>query len=337
MRVTYLRLSALVLGCTLTLLLLGLVELVMGFLLEDGPNYDRVYSPDLWNELDATGSSRPLPSTAYHVQSVNKHTGTLIYDVTYTTDEYRRRVTPVAFPERRDRHVLIFTCSFAYGEGVQASETLPYVIGALAPRYMPYNYGFHGHSPLEMLAKVESGTLPQEVSQRKGVFLYVYLDDHVRRTIGTMRYTLWGPRPYYEITETGEVVRNGMYETGRPWTTRLYLLLGKSHILRYFKVDIPRHITTDHLVYFVRLLAKTRDVYLQQFPGSEFYVVIYPNQTEFYQELFLGLTLLKIPYLDYRDLFTRGDPSYALQGDGHPTAKAWSLIGRRVVHDLRLE
>jgi hypothetical protein len=269
---------------------------------------------------------------------VNKRTGELIYDITYKVDGLRRRITPIETRLSRDKHVLFFADSFAYGEGVQENETLEYYVGTKAPRYMPYNYGFHSGSPLEMLAKLESRELPKEVTEKNGILIYLYIDDHVKRTIGTMRYTAWDShRPYYLVTNDGSVVRDGDFTSGRPMLTGLYFLLEKSEILKYFQVDFPPRVTDLHVKFLAQLLQEARNLYLQQFPASEFYVLLYPGQRRFGLTLCSYLQEMNISCLDYTDLIPASDrKKHKLPVDGHPNAQAYELLARHVVADLKL-
>lgn len=337
----YPNLTAFALGLMFTGFVVLTCEIGLGMRVEPGRGYNRTSVPggfNIYKERDSSGSARPPASGTYRVHSVDKGTGELIYDVTYKIDDRRRRITPVETRPSRDKHALFFADSFAYGEGVQENETLEYYVGALAPRYMPYNYGFHSGSALEMLAKLESGELPDEVPEKKGVLIYLYIDDHIFRTIGTMRYTMWDVhRPYYSITDEGKVVRDGDLTSGRSWLTGLYMLLGKSEILKYFDVDFPPRVTDRHVKFLAQLLQEARKLYVQQFPGSEFYVLLYPRARKFGPTLCSYLQEMKIVCLDYTDLIPANDrKKYKLPVDGHPNAQAYELLARRVVADLKL-
>ena len=113
----------------------------------------------------------------------------------------------------RKRFLLLFGGSFAFGEGVGQRETLAFYIGELAPGVRPYNYGFHGYGPPHLLARVEAGGLRQELEEPSGWLVYLLIDSHVNRAIGSMVvYSGWSDTtPFYAPDEAGVPRRRGSF------------------------------------------------------------------------------------------------------------------------------
>jgi len=83
---------------------------------------------------------------------------TLVYDVTYSTDEHGLRVPPRIGDPNEAHCVLFFGGSFTFGEGLENEEAMPYRVGLLGQgRLRVYNFAYHGYGPHQMLAALELG------------------------------------------------------------------------------------------------------------------------------------------------------------------------------------
>jgi hypothetical protein len=329
--------AALVLGCFLALLFLGIAEFAARVILskQERP-FDRKY-PSSYFVTDAHGIIKANPGGHYRSSSRRTKDGSVIYDVAYTTDQFGRRLTPTASPEPRSRHLIFFGCSFTFGEGVQDGETIPAQAALGLAGHQPHNYGFHGHGTSHMLRKMQSQTLQHEVSEKEGALVYLFLDFHISRVIGSMRWVAGSGKlhPYYDLNARGHVADEGSFVQGRPFLQRVYERFSKSALLGLFGVDFPPVIADRHIHLTARIIGEARDHYREQFPLGEFYVVIYPSSLHG-DKLVRELKDRDIKILDYSKLFDRHDPKYILAAeDHHPNALAYELVGRRLAHDLR--
>ncbi|HTL47099.1 MAG TPA: hypothetical protein VL688_03445 [Verrucomicrobiae bacterium] len=298
-----------------------------------------VHYADDYFFTDGFGITKPKPSGRYHTVSRSAVTGNSIYDVTYSVDDLSRRITPVDKTEGRGRHLIFFGCSFTYGEGLQDDQTIPARTAARARGFMPYNYAFHGHSPTDMLRKLQSKTLPGEVAEKNGDLAYIFIDAHLQRVVGSMRLsTSWGKnRLHYELGPRDELVLKGDFQHSRPVLNRIYTTLSKSALLKFLKIDFPPRFTRRHYHLTARVIEESARLYKEQFPGGNFFVVIYPGSL-FGKPLARELTSAGIQILDYSDLFNTGDLSYVLSPeDLHPSAKADDAVAARLARDLRLD
>jgi hypothetical protein len=289
----------------------------------------------LFDESDENFGFKHLANV--HAGAAKKRGDNIVYSVNYSTDAYGRRQTPVVDIEKRSRFVLFFGCSFTFGEGVNDNETLPYYVGERALGYRPYNYGVMGYGPQELLAKLETGRLRDELHEKDGILVYTFIDDHVRRAIGTLEVVnSWGGRmPYYTIDSHGMLVRNGSFTSGRPILSTLYWALGKSQIGKYFHIELPRRITEDDIRLTAVILEKSARLFEAQFHSKDFYVLIYPGSRRT-NSLIRYLRAGGINYLDYSKLFDPNEPDLSFDGDPHPKPKAYQIVRDRLVRDLNL-
>jgi hypothetical protein len=290
------------------------------------PNY---FLPD-----DVLGNAPMAGATSRATKTVD---GKVVYDVEYAIDAQRRRITPLDGPPQRTRFALFFGCSFTFGEGVGARETLPFRVGELAAHYMPYNYGFQGYGPEQLLARFESSDLRSEVPQHEGVLVYSFIDSHVSRAIGSMTvYSGWASAaPYYELDAAGQPVRHGNLTTGRPVTSLFYSLLGRSQALKYFRVELPPYVSDRHIELTARMLARSAALFREAFGGQRFVVLIFPG-SRLAPRLAAALERMGVEYLDYSSLVDfNGQPErYQIPGDGHPSPQTYQKVARRLVRDL---
>jgi len=303
-------------------------------------------APRVWHEGNYTQEFfRPDDQLGYtvrpnaRVESIKKSDEGVIYDVVYSIDAHHRRITPVEQPEQRTRFLLFFGDSFTFGEGVADDETLPYHAAQLAPNYQPYNYGLSGYGPQQMLAKLQSDALAQEIPQKEGIAIYVFIDGHVERALGSMYvYNAWGDQmPYYTLNWRGNLVRRGNFTTGRPVISTLYSVLGKSEIASYFNVNIPPDLKDRHYRFAARVIAEARNTFRAKFNSDNFYVVVYPDEGDYLEDLEPHFKEVGLNILNYDERMKLDvDRNLAIAGDGHPTGKAHQIVAEWVVQDLGL-
>ncbi len=283
---------------------------------------------------------KPKPNTK--VSSILKFKGETIYCVTYSIDEYSRRITPVGGRSDRNKFILFFGCSFTFGEGVKSNETLPFFTGEYAIFHKPYNYGFCGYGPQEMLAKLQDGSLRNEIKESTGVLVYTFIDEHVRRAIGSMRcVSEWGANmPYYFIAADGQLVRNGSFSSGRPKAYSLYKKLSNNPVVKNLNLDLPLCVTKKDIELVCKILGEARVVFKKQYENSDFYVVFYPKSR--YAKLMIPLLeKAGVKCLDYNNIFYHSDvQAYYKKNciispyDCHPNGKAYEIIAKKLVEDI---
>ncbi len=335
------RLIALSIGFFFSLLLLGIIEGIF-YQINIMEKSEKHWSyPDLnvvkYLQYDELLGYKPTPNAI--VNSVLTEGEQVLYDVTYSIDEYSRRITPVHVADSKPEFALFGGDSFTIGEGVEAHETLPFYFATMNSHYQPYNYGSHGYGPQQLLAKLESGTLQQEIEQKTGILIYIYLEeDHEARAIGTMEVNNeWGANmPYYTFNAQRTLSRRGNFTTGRPFKSQLYRMLGKSQLLKYFDFNLPLSIQEKHYAFTAAILTRARDLFEQQFQSDHFYVIFYPKRHA-QKRIFPYLEEANIRYFDYSELFDPSDADYHLNRDRHPSPKAYRTIASHLAQDLHMK
>jgi hypothetical protein len=300
----------------------------------DEPAVETWIDPEYYQAHSALGWA---PKPGIKTRAWKRVAGDPVYDVQYSIDALGRRVTPGAAAGPRSTFLLFFGCSVTFGEGVQDAETFPYFVAERAPRVRAYNYGFHGYGPQQLLARLETQDLRTEVAEPKGTLVYLFIDAHVNRAIGSMVvYTGWADKaPFYRLGADGASVRDGTLTTGRPLTSILYSILGRSQVLKRSHLDVPPTITERHIDLTARILAASAQRFHEQFGGGRFVVVIFPG-SKHAVPLRRALGRHGVESLDYSGLFDAADPAYAIPNDWHPTPQAHRRLAEQLVKDLGL-
>ena len=254
------------------------------------------------------------------------------------TDQYGRRTIPIEGLENRPAHLLFFGGSFTAGYNLPDIHTLPTQVGLLTPSHTPYNYGVDGYGTSSMLAQLESYDLNTQVSQTNGLALYIFINDHIHRTIGHSRVVWREQLPYYYIDRQGLLVNSGTHTTERPLYNLVQGGFMRSPLFTQFNVTIPSRLNENHYILTTEIILKAKQTYQAEWgTDNPFIVVIYPFYGE--PELLPYLEEAGIDYLDYDQFppYTDTDPpdNRYWQSDGHPTALMQQKVAERLAQDLK--
>ena len=318
----------------LVLLFFMLLTIEAGFFLLNTLNREdiRYEGGDYFVEDDLLGYAA---APNIEITSVMIRNGGEVYRADVSTNEFGWRITPTDGEAAAGQFLIFFGDSLTFGYGVDDDETLPYHAANLASGFEPYNFGFNGYGPQNTLALLEGQTLNDRVSEHRGIAVYTFIDDHISRAIGSLRiHNQWGRlMPYYTLDGQGEPVRQGNFMTGRPYQSILYILIGKSQLVRYFGLDFPI-LRDQHLALVAGMLAESRELLEAQFEQVDFYVLFYPGRSDLAPRLIPYLEEAGIHYLDYADLFDLDRPGLWIEYDGHPTGAGYEAVAERLVDDL---
>ena len=267
------------------------------------------------------------PEAGVMVGSQKSNGAQPIYDVSYHFGEDGCRITPESQVEG-DPVVLFFGGSFTFGEGVNDDQTLPnqFCLAAVGTRVV--NAGFCGYGTQQMLASLENGRWDSFLQGRDVIAVYVFIDNHVRRVIGSMHVvSRWGPQmPCYQLDSNGNVIRAKSFLAERRSLCGLYGLLAASNTLRYFDVDFPPRLQPKHFALTARIIEQSSRLLAAKSASSRMFVMLYPNSKT-------GTSVTRylrndsIEVVDFSDFFSGDRDTYRIPSDGHPNAIANQRLG----------
>jgi hypothetical protein len=257
---------------------------------------------------------------------------TLIYDLRYAIDSLGRRHVPLLRPDSSYREfALLQVCSFPFGYGLPDAQTFARALDSIAG-VRPYNYSISGYGPQHIAGMLHTTDLRSEIHETNGRLIYLFIDDHVPRLIGSRRLIkMWAARFPYMYLEGDELRWNGDFVSGRPWLTQFYQVISKSAFIDLFDIEIPPVITDRHLKLTAKVLGKSEEEFLWHYPQGEFLVVLCPG-SKLAHRLVNQLEKEGVPFVDYSQLLDMHSPEFKIHWtEGHPNG----LYYQRVTEELK--
>lgn len=269
-------------------------------------------------------------------------TGETVFDVTYSTDEYGRRITPGQEGSGRNKHLLLMGCSFVFGIGVDQEDTLPAKVAQQTRSHRVYNFGLPGSSPAHFLELGAEDEFWDGIKEREGAAAFIFMDDHINRALGTMSVTgNWGQNmPYVVENENGLLEVKGTFQTDRAFTTNLYSWLWQSEIVKAFGINLPWKTTQRDFDFIARIYMQIKALYQQRFPNQKFLVVGYPGAHSFAMPfLKRSFEARGVDYVDNSEFFLEQytEKPVSIKYDLHPTAEANKIWAPVLAEDLGLK
>jgi hypothetical protein len=338
---TFTSLSALLFSLTIAELALAFVEPEE---LRSGHNVARFvkgYSQPLRENGGELGY-RPYPARA--VQAWKTFGREKLYDVVYTINEDGYRQTPgFAGGEEGTPPIVFFGGSFAFGEGVDDNETLPYFVAAETNWSRPVlNLAFSGYGPHQMLRSLELGMLRELGYPSVGIAIYVAVPDHARRAAGGAWWDPVGPR--YELDGMGTVQYQGRFvAVPERFLKAYYRYLQVIKLARRSRVvdwtanlllppedDDP----TAKVQLMVDIIGQSAAI-LEQNYQAKLVVLFWDDEAEDSTLILEGLAEKEIPTIPVSDFIAPSEHDvYRIPNDRHPTAAANQLIAEGLVQRL---
>jgi hypothetical protein len=278
-----------------------------------------------------------LPGGPYLVER-HRPNGQLIYRAHYSYDAFNRRVVTEPVRAATPRKFFMFLgCSFTLGEGLDEPQTLPSQFAKLAPEYKVYNYGFQGYSPADLYLRMLDADLRKEVPEKQGVAVYIYIDDHLNRVLGTMSHAAWGgDRPYVAEGPGGELRYRGDFQHGRPWLTSLYQFLWSSQLVQLLDIDIPPWLSDRHFKFFTHVVRGMHEQIESKLGPTPFYVVFWPGMvTEGLVAPYLDASGIHYLDLSHWDIGRLTGGRFHIPYDTHPSPEANAVIARALAAELK--
>ena len=266
---------------------------------------------------------------------------TLIYKMAYNLDSSGHRVTPDSVLTTNKKFAAFWGCSFTFGDGLNDNETIPFVFAKNTKTFKGYNFGYSGYGPNQALIKLQHDSLNKIVTQKEGIGFYIFIHDHINRTIGSMSNFMMnqGLSPCFEL-EGENLVHKGLFIDVHPKRSWVYKKMGRNGFFRFFGIGYPFWLTDKHFELTGKVLEEISKEFQKNFNNNEFYVIIYPSISqkdyEYDENIIKYLKSKKIKYLDYRKLFNPTMKGYYIPHDNHPTALANDILTKQIIKDLHL-
>ncbi len=275
--------------------------------------------------------------------------GVVVQETRYRLGDDGFRITPMHADPLGDCDVYFFGCSFTFGFGVQDDETLPAQFGASQPRFRVKNYAFPGYGPQQFWLLMQRPSVVGPLSGRRGVVLYVHIDHHLNRLIGTPDLKDWYATMPWLYLQDGKVVSGGDFDDrdrfiktlDRELSGLALYRLAASRVRRILPSIEAQCTSPSNRALYVAVIRDAREKLRAISPDLEFCFVVYPG-AEQAEPICAALESAGIRTLDYSHLF---DGHYASAVPlwipesmgtvgGHPVAAGHAIVVEQLVQDL---
>jgi hypothetical protein len=262
----------------------------------------------------------------------------VIYDVEYHFDENHRRIVPQK-NSSIDKTITFLGASNTFGEGLPVEHSLPFLVAQQNPDYFIYNYAFRGYGPTNIMALLDSQRLAQEIPQKKGIFLYPYMNHQARRLIGTTHFFRWakGEHPFYSYSKDKGFKREGSFASGQPWRTWFLKTINDSSFFQWLDREYPNPLENPNLNLLCEAFLYMKKRIKSLSPQYHFYVVIGHKKIKAKERIKACLEARNVEYLDLAlEISKLKKESLRLHRlDSHSNFKANKMISQRLTQALR--
>lgn len=274
-----------------------------------------------------------VQNPATQVRTIHRTQTELIYDRLYTTDKYSRRInlTP---PGPAHKKVLVLAGdSFTFGDGLDDADALHNLLNLLDSPSYALNYGQSGGSLNVFLGRLLfSENSREELLFDEGDLIYIYLDFHVARAVGTWPHDWTFMSPYFKKNQKNEMEYAGSIYENMSWLRKLMVnnadLLPEALKRNRF---IPR-ITNGDYEYFCDLVEATKLTWMKRVKKGRFIFMFHPF-VKIDERIISCLDQKKI---QHAKLTITGDATqFSIPIDRHPSAYFNRLFAADLVEFLK--
>ncbi len=294
-------------------------------------------------ELYPEGQFTPfgtLKPGLYREVALDQDTGQQVYTYDFQIDFHGRRLGQA--PElnsQRSKFMLFYGCSYTFGKGVSSQDTLPAHIQRANPQVVSYNMGRSGNGPNSLLAFLRNDQDPmhQGVTESQGSAVYLYIDDHLPRVLGSSSWLARHPANIFERhfeLENGELRETGEF-AHRGFLNSLLLAFGQSGFANFFAIDLPIY-SENHFRLFAKVVDEIFVEIRKRFNIENSIIVVYPDNGFWLPFWKPFLQNQQIQILDYQNLrlWETLKHNDIILGEGHPTGMAYRLLADLITEDI---
>ncbi|MCB0384007.1 MAG: hypothetical protein KDD43_01340 [Bdellovibrionales bacterium] len=330
------NLLALAIGVILVAAIFGLIQYLLlrpagSKEIASSPIQEKATVPYYDNPVEVFGWSL-VPNIVTQVTRYQDHW--IIYEATYTIDQFRRRVVFPGEQRGREAFIIFLGGSNMMGQGLEDEQTLDYQLTSRFEQFKSYNYSVPGYGLGHVMAQAENIDFQSQISQKKGLVIYLFPTYHVDRLLGGLQTIDWaGGLPYYRIVDN-QVVRSGFIHEDRWVYAKSAMAWNKTFLRHKLKLTGPFEISEKDLEFACRVVAEVRNKVRSHFEEMEFLLVLHPHSEG--QDLSFCLARHDIKWLDLRQAFKDYDHrEVAIKGDGHTSYFGNKVLAEKIEQHLR--
>ena len=251
----------------------------------------------------------------------------------YDFDDEAKNFRPALTKSTNGRPIVIFGCSFAYGDGLNDNQTINYKLYKLTKRPV-YNLAYRGWGAQQMLYQLKGDGLYKKITNPE-YFIYVYMFDHRRRLSQPQWYYSSGT-PYLRYK-----IENGNLKEIKPFLYKTWGL----YSVRYFQELYEKYVTLkpinekNNLKLLKAIIEESNTMTKKRYPDSKFIVILYQDNNSISQsekETWKDIAKSGIIVIPAEELLKDNPKSLEYKiSDGHPNEKAWDIITSNLIKKIK--
>ncbi len=226
--------------------------------------------------------------------------------------------------------IIIFGCSYAYGEFLDDEDTISAKLSKLSKRPV-YNYAIKGKGLQNTLFIVQNKLYDTNIKNPKYA-IYIMMSDQIRRLYTNVCPDDYVGQPIYKFNKLGEpVIKSSYYPRYRQFYSFYYLnnLVYKYILEKQFNRH-NRYVT----LYFEQIQRQLKE----QFPDIKFIILMFGDKTNFGLDMSRlkddGFTVISTEELTGINFFEK---KYQIsEKDIHPNSEVWEIVASKLVEKYKL-
>ena len=226
---------------------------------------------------------------------------------------------------------------------MDGASTFPNKLTEKLGPFNAFNLGMVAYGPNhidQLISKDRNSDIRlQGIHGTKGIAIYTFLDDHVRRAISTLSwhrdYKAAAFAPYFRL-ENGKLVKEDLFFKSRPFRTKLFDFLGNSDLLNFFRIEWPV-IEEDELNLFTAIIVDIKNTLEKDYKIKKFIFSVFPTNGRYIGQLKpllekQGIEVLEFSHIDAWGLM---HDRFFLFGNGHPSPDGYRFYAELVANEIK--
>lgn len=272
----------------------------------------------------------PIPNTKVH--AISKFQNKKVYDVYYTINKDGLRETATS-NKQSNQCLLFFGCSFNFGEGLNDSETLPYIVGEKTHhKYKIYNFAYPAYGASQMLTRMEDGFVDKRISGCKNtIVIYDGMLDHIRRLFD---------REYWFTNKPKWIEKQNRIFGKILKKTQTYLIISNTNDYYLRQLNNKKERTKYENLY-IDTLKKSRELAFKKYNANRFIILFWDyNDTAGLKDYDYAKVFKENSfeyYLMFKTLPQLWQQKYFIRYNKHPSRQANEVVADFLIKTLNSE
>lgn len=242
------------------------------------------------------------------------------------------------------KSVVLFGCSFTYGDGLSEEETFSHQLFENTNGYDIYNFGISGGGVQHMLYLLKDLNILNTLKNPPEYIIYTYIPNQIERI---RYYYFWvSTANFISITSKFDKHNNIVLEKDvffpKPLYRTFIMKLFYNVKSKYEKTDEKKYFN-DNKEMFYQMLLQSKQIINNKYPQTKFVLLIYDDEpandcnygmNSYFEKLSQkGFIIIKVD-----DLIGMECKNKERQEDQfHPTVQAWKLTVPKLIQKLNLQ